>query len=84
MTLVPDLNSITLLPFIAIIVFNNRFIVTTCFIKIRHEVQIPIPEDERRENRNKFSRPIYEEILAWYEKTSQKIITAENNRHLYF
>lgn len=34
-------------------------------------------DDESLENRNKFSRPIYEEFLAWYEKTSQKIITNE-------
>ena len=36
-----------------------------------------MPDDERLEKRNKFSRPIYEEILAWYEKTSKKIITNE-------
>ncbi|MGD9570232.1 MAG: IS66 family transposase [Sedimentibacter sp.] len=36
-----------------------------------------MPDDERLENRNKFSRPIYEEILSWHEKTSQKIITNE-------
>lgn len=36
-----------------------------------------MPDDEKLENRNKFSRPIYEEILAWHEKTSQKIITNE-------
>ena len=36
-----------------------------------------MPDNERLEKRNKFSRPIYEEILSWYEKTSQKIITNE-------
>lgn len=36
-----------------------------------------MPDDERLENRNKFSRPIYEEILSWHEKTSKKIITNE-------
>ncbi len=36
-----------------------------------------MPDEERLEKRNKFSRPIYEEILAWYEKTSKKIITNE-------
>ncbi len=36
-----------------------------------------MPNDERLEKRNKFSRPIYEEILSWYEKTSKKIITNE-------
>ena len=36
-----------------------------------------LPDDERLENRNKFSRPIYEELLLWYEKTSKKIITNE-------
>ncbi|WMJ77553.1 IS66 family transposase [Sedimentibacter sp. MB35-C1] len=34
-----------------------------------------MPDNEKLENRNKFPRPIYEEILAWHEKTSQKIIT---------
>lgn len=36
-----------------------------------------LPDDERLKNRNKFSRPIYEELLLWYEKTSKKIITNE-------
>ncbi len=36
-----------------------------------------MPDDERLEKRNKFSRPVYEEILAWHEKTSKKIITNE-------
>lgn len=36
-----------------------------------------MPDDERLEKRTEFSRPIYEEILAWYEKMSQKIITNE-------
>ena len=36
-----------------------------------------LPDDERLEKRKELSKQIYEDFLAWVEKTSGKIITNE-------
>ncbi len=70
----------SIISFFSSLVYVPANLTLTKYVKRLFEIEEELsdmPDDERVENRNKFSRPIYEEILAWYEKTSQKIITNE-------